>query len=111
VLVLFSVFESLVRDLLAREIEREIQEKSVNHSVLLDAAHDLIEQIEEGSFFTVLHPFKALDAGLVESVNQVRRYRNWVAHGKRGKKPPSVDPRTAYERLSKFWHLLGSRSA
>jgi hypothetical protein len=111
VLVLFSVFESLVRDLLAAQIETEIVEKSINHSVLLEATRDLIKQVEEGSFFKVLDPFKKLDPNLVEMVNQVRRYRNWVAHGKRGKKPPTVDPRMAYERLSEFWSLLANRSA
>ena len=97
VLVLFSVFESLVRDLVAAEIKREVSEKSVTHSVLLQAIQDLIHQVEEGSFFKVLGPFKTFDHDLVEKVNQVRQYRNWVAHGRRGKKPPGVDPKTALD--------------
>jgi hypothetical protein len=91
---------------LASELKREVLEKSVSHSVLLQAVDDLIQQVEEGSFFKVLSPFKPLDHNLVEEVNQVRRYRNWVAHGKRGKKPSSVDPRAAYDRLSRFWNLI-----
>jgi hypothetical protein len=110
VLVLFSVFEALVRDLLSAEIKKEVAEKSVNHAVLLQAVDDLINQVEEGSFFKVLEPFKTFDHDLVEQVNQVRRYRNWVAHGRRGKKPPDVDPRVAYDRLSQFWNLLAARS-
>jgi len=110
VLVLFSVFESLVRDLVAAEIKREVSEKSVTHSVLLQAIQDLVHQVEEGSFFRVLGPFKVLDPDLVEKVNQVRQYRNWVAHGKRGKKPSAVTPRMAYERLSQFWNLLNPPS-
>lgn len=111
VLVLFSVFESLVRDLLAAEIKREVSDKSVTHSVLLQAIQDLIQQVEEGSFFKVLGPFKTLDHNLVEEVNQVRQYRNWVAHGRRGKKPAAVEPKIAYERLSRFWNLLNTPAA
>jgi hypothetical protein len=110
VLVLFSVFESQVRELLAAELRTEVAEKSVNHPVLLQAVEDLIRQVEEGSFFKVLAPFKRLDHDLVEEVNQVRRYRNWVAHGRRGDKPPAVDPKTAYERLGQFWDLITTRS-
>jgi hypothetical protein len=106
VLVLFSVFESQVRERLAAELKREVLEKSVTHTVLLRAVDDLIQQVEEGSFFKVLAPYKSLDHNLVEEVNQVRRYRNWVAHGKRGKKPDGVDPRSAYERLDRFWRAI-----
>jgi len=38
----------------------------------------------------------------MEEVNQVRRYRNWVAHGRRDGPPAAVDPRTAYDRLQRF---------
>jgi hypothetical protein len=109
VLVPFSVFESQVRELLAVELRREVEKKSVTHPILVRAVDDLIDQVEEGSFFRVLGPFKTLDPDLVEKVNQVRRYRNWVAHGRRGDKPPSVDPKTAYERLSRFWDLINPR--
>jgi hypothetical protein len=66
-------------------------------------ARDALEAIEVGSFFRVLEPYKSEGhADLIEEVNQVRRYRNWVAHGRRGEQPPSVAPRMAYERLSRF---------
>jgi hypothetical protein len=110
VLVLFSVFESQVRNRLATELRTEVGEKALSHPVLLQAFEDLIQQVEEGSFFKGLGPYKSLNADLVEEVNQVRRYRNWVAHGRRGKKPPGVDPRTAYERLNRFWNLLSNQS-
>jgi hypothetical protein len=110
VLVLFSVFESQVRERLVAELREEVLEKAISHSVLLQAVDDLIRQVEEGSFFRVLSPFKPSDHNLVEEVNQVRRYRNWVAHGKRGKKPPAVDPRLAYDRLTRFWKLIHLQS-
>jgi hypothetical protein len=37
--------------------------------------------VGEGSFFAVLQSYKGPDDNLIEQVNQVRRYRNWVAHG------------------------------
>ena len=108
VLVLFSLFECQVRDRIASEISSEVSQKSVTNTVLLQAVEDLIHQVEEGSFFKLLEPFKKIDANLVEDVNQVRRYRNWVAHGRRGAKPPSVDPATAYNRLTEFWKRVDS---
>jgi len=67
--------------------------------------------VEEASFFKILIPFKALDPDLVEKVNPVGRYRNWVAQGRRGRKPPAVDPKPADQRLSPFWDLIKTRSA
>jgi len=40
-------------------------------------------------------------------MNQVRRYRNWVAHGRRTAKPAAVDPETAFRRLKEFLDVLG----
>jgi hypothetical protein len=111
VVLLFAVFESLVWHLLAAEIQREVAGKSVNHAVLLQAVDDLINQVEDGSLFRVLGPFKTYVHNLVEKVNQVRQYRNWVAHGRRGKKPQAVGPKMAYEQLTEFWNVLATRSA
>jgi hypothetical protein len=111
VLVLFAVFESLVRDHLGAEIRAEIEEKGISHALLLDSFEDLERQVGEGSFFRILEPYKSRDANLVEEVNQMRRYRNWVAHGRRGTRPERVSPQTAYGRLSRLWDLLSPRSA
>jgi hypothetical protein len=100
VLLLFSVFEATVRDRVLAEIQRELPE--VRHAVLQRAVAEAREGVEHGSFFRVLAPYKPLDADLIEEVNQVRRYRNWVAHGRRGDKPVGVDPRTALDRLQRF---------
>ena len=57
----------------------------------------------------MLEPYKsAAGAGLVEEVNQVRRYRNWVAHGRRDDLRPkdNVEPREAYDRLTRFLAAL-----
>lgn len=79
--------------------------------LLRTAGEDVLQAVSEGSFFRVLEPFKReASADLIEPVNQVRRYRNWVAHGRRQDKRPGavVSPVEAYERLSVFLTLIRS---
>jgi hypothetical protein len=109
VVVLFSVFESLVRERVLREIESE--SASLRHRAIIAAVLEAKEQIEEGSFFHVLQPYKNDNAPMVEEINQVRRYRNWVAHGKRGAQPEIVTPQSAFQRLNSFLSLLYSQPA
>ncbi len=91
VLVLFSVFEATVRETVLASVRPEVEQ--LRHPSLRHAAKEACEAIENGSFFRVLDPFKADgNANLIEQVNQVRRYRNWVAHGRRS------DPRAQSTR-------------
>jgi hypothetical protein len=106
VVVLFSVFEALVRQRVLDEPAEE--EPSLRHRALRLAAAETRQRIAEGSFFHVLEPFKDEHADLVEEVNQVRRYRNWVAHGRRGEQPLLLDARKAFDRLSRFLEVLGA---
>ncbi len=100
VLVLFSVFESIVRNRALADVAAESH--SLSHPALLHAVKALSDAIENGSVSKVLEAYKGLDANLVEEVNQMRRYRNWVAHGRRGKQPDAVTPETARDRLGRF---------
>jgi hypothetical protein len=50
----------------------------------------------------VLEPYKDVNADLIDEVNQVRRYRNWVAHGRRTAQPDAVNLLAAYDRLKRF---------
>jgi hypothetical protein len=102
--LLFSVFEAIVRDQVLREVQLEAS--GLRHPAVRHAVGLLTEAIEHGSFYKVLEAYKGLDADLIEEVNQVRRYRNWVAHGRRGAPATAVDPRTAYERLQRFLDRL-----
>jgi hypothetical protein len=108
VLVLFSVFEAIVRDLIERQVKPEVN--GLQHPALQMAGKEVLEAIAQGSFFRVLEPYKLADKDLVEQVNQVRRYRNWVAHGKRPDMEPAalVEPRDAYNRLRRFLEILQS---
>jgi hypothetical protein len=111
IVVLFSVFESLVRDYLVVRIKPEAARLA--DPILREAADDAIQGVEEGSFYRrVLLPLKEqgrVSADLVTQIDQIRDYRNWVAHGRRerAKDMNNVNPRNAYERLKAFLVGLG----
>lgn len=107
VLLLFSVFEAEVRELIERQLKLEVVK--LRHPTLVRAGKDVLDAVAEGSFFRVLESFKvSATHDLIEQVNQVRRYRNWVAHGRRADRKPGVEvnPRDAYERLSEFLRVI-----
>ena len=106
VVVLFSVFESMVRLRVLAEVEGEAA--GLRHRALKLAAEEMTRRIAEGGFFHVLEPFKDLHADLVEEVHQVRRYRNWVAHGRKGDPQNNVTPETAFARLTRFLNVLSA---
>jgi hypothetical protein len=109
VVVLFSVFESHVRDHLIESIEPQLNR--INDPILKEAADDAVQGIKEGSFYRrVLDPLKRqerVSADLITQVDQVRDYRNWVAHGRRDTPANNVTPKMAYDRLSEFLAALG----
>ncbi len=107
VFVMFSVFESMVRDRVLDEIASEAG--SIHHPALIRAAETLRRNIKEGGFYrNVLDLYKGLDHDLVEQINQIRKYRNWVAHGRRlEEKPDDIQPSAAFDRLGKFLDLIG----
>lgn len=107
VVVLFSVFEAQVREAVLEKFA--VATAGHDHPVVRKASEDAEQWIREGSFFRILDAYKAVvDKNLVEHVNQVRKYRNWVAHGRRGANPPdNVTPRLAFDRLAAFLAALG----
>jgi hypothetical protein len=100
VMMLFSVFEATVRDRAKKDVDREIE--LIRHPAVRRAVSDLKDAIENGSFGKVTDAYKKMDVDLTEQVNQVRRYRNWVAHGRRGEPENRVDPDRAIDRLGKY---------
>lgn len=100
VLLLFSAFEATIRARVLRDVQAATPE--TDHPTIRSAWDSMEEGIQRGSFTRVLEPFKRVDATLIEEVNQVRKFRNWVAHGRRDEPPASVDPVAAFDRLSRF---------
>ncbi len=89
----------------------EGEKSRLSHALIVQMVEDAVGQIEHGSFYRVLEVFKRHGAGLVEEVNQVRKYRNWVARGRRTEKPNAVDPETAFRRLKQFLNVVGIASS
>jgi hypothetical protein len=106
IVVMFSIFESEVRQRVLEEVAAE--EKALKHRAIRWAVARAKERIETGSFFSVLEPFKDRHHDLVAQIDQVRDYRNWVAHGRRGNPRNHVDPKMAYDRLRRFLQILES---
>lgn len=106
VFVIFSVFEAILRDRVLATMT--LESASITHPALSHAVRKATENVEEGSLYNnVLSIWKAKYHNEVELVNQVRHYRNWVAHGRReGRKPAAVDPATAVERLKQFLEII-----
>ncbi len=110
VFMIFSVFESIVRGEVADTLQPEID--SLQHPALQRSAKTLLRNLAEGSFHNnVLELFKRDGRepenqpinSLVEEVSRVRRYRNWVAHGRKAaEQPKPINPRSAYDTLQAF---------
>ena len=88
VTILFSVFEATVRDRVLKQIADE--RASIGPKLLAGVIDASLRDLRKRGFYRILDVFKGIDAGLVEEVNQVRRYRNWVAHGRRAAPSPSI---------------------
>jgi hypothetical protein len=109
ILVLFSVFEAVVRDWIESQVKPEVD--GLRHPTLVKAGQDVLQAVGEGSFGRLLESYKSpINNDLIEQVNQVRRYRNWVAHGRRPDRKPAagVRPDDAYRRLNDFLTVLSS---
>ncbi len=110
VLVLFAVFEANFRDHLKKQLVPAVS--GLRHPSLVNAGKGVLADLEHGSVGRLLESFKLEDEDkdLVAQVNQIRKYRNWVAHGR----PPDSDlrpkthvlPRDAYDRLNEFLALV-----
>jgi len=108
VLVSFSVFEATVRARAGADVDREVVR--ISHVAVLEAVRDLKEAIANGSFARVTKAFKGMDTDLTERVNQVRKFRNWVAHARRDAPENNVLPDEAIDRLERYLGLLAGTS-
>jgi hypothetical protein len=101
VLALFAVFEQeLLQHLLLTSEDVRSRVPARLQECLLTRA---FRGIERWPLDEVLDVYKAtIDQDLVGLVKQVKDYRDWVAHGKKGPPDASIDPSNAYERLTRF---------
>ncbi len=57
-------------------------------------------------FFKFMGAYRRIDVDLTAQVNQVRRFRNWVAHGRRDQPENHVNPENAIDRLRSYLERL-----
>ncbi|WP_337173269.1 hypothetical protein [Paludisphaera sp.] len=107
VLLIFSVFEAQVRGTALAELERLLPHLP-EHPVLGKAFEEAKKRINDGSFGHLTESYGTNDPDLRTQVDQVRRFRNWVAHGRRDQPAQNVTPETAADRLGRFLKLLES---
>ncbi|MDY3556925.1 hypothetical protein R5W24_006099, partial [Gemmata sp. JC717] len=107
---LFSIFEGAVRSLVAEQLRDAAF--GLTHPMLKAAAKGAVDAAERRSFAEILNSYSQGGyADLAEQVRQVRRYRNWLSHGCRGKPLNKIEPKTAYQRLRLFLELLQTPAA
>jgi hypothetical protein len=109
IVVLFAAFEAGVRSHVVSQVEME--RKLIKHPALQYASDEALGNLARGSFQKVLTSLKSIDKELAEQVSQIRRYRNWVTHGRRGSPAERWQPRAAYDRLRRFWALVDTMSS
>ena len=107
VLALVSFFEQLMLDRISELLEQMTTAQLVSiPEALTDYARGNnyeFEKIKRGPFLELLKLFEAeVDRSLLDKVRSSYKYRNWVAHGKRGQKPVAAEPVKTYEALSSF---------
>lgn len=102
---LVSIFEQPLIEYFKKLIQKQM---NPNDEFTNNISHYIIQKAERGRFTEIIDLFKPLvDFKLVGMVKQVYEYRNWVAHGKDSiTNPASVDPVSAYGRLSEFLKAL-----
>jgi len=99
VLALFAVFEQALLDHLVL-ISQSVQQGAAT-ALEESLASRALKDLQRWPLDDVLDVYKAaLDANLVGLAKQVKDYRDWVAHGKKGPPDARIDPRMAYDRLS-----------
>jgi hypothetical protein len=111
VLLLFSVFEAAVRAHVKSTVDDALKQPTHLHPIVKHSLESLAKDVIHGGFYRIFEPFQRLNAGLAEQVNQIRRYRNWVAHGRRGAQPSSVEPLIAHRLLQSFLDLINASGA
>ncbi len=106
VLALYAAFESELRDHLVAQSKHLTANATKPDAAFAKALGELYEEwCDDGvKMDKVASLFSNALAGtnLVAQAGQVRRYRNWVGHGKRGAKPPQTTPAFAYQVLAAF---------
>ena len=101
VVALFAAFEQQLLDHF-EAVVREAQRSAQNplHRRIFSGR---LKKPRNWKLYEILDCYKAVaDPNAIGEIKQIYQYRNWVAHGRREKRPPSITPESAYARLHGF---------
>jgi len=107
IFLLFACFEREFREHVALQVIQDTD--SIKHPVNLKAVNESLRQVEKESLDRVLTSYAVSsinDSNLVLRVQQIREFRNWVAHGRKGSSPCFVEPITAFEVLKELLDVI-----
>jgi hypothetical protein len=96
--------EATVRARAGADVDREMT--LITHVAVKQAVKELKEAIASGSFAKVTAAFQRMDDDLTAQVNQVRKFRNRVARGRRDTPENHVTPEGAFERFGRYLDVL-----
>lgn len=99
VLSLYAAFESALRGHLAAQavyLKTHVSKPDSDFAIAL--AEEYESWCDEGiRMDRVAHLFQpTVDQTLISQIGQIRKYRHWLAHGKRRSKPPQTTPTFTY---------------
>ncbi len=108
VLFLYATFESALRDDLSARSTALATAPGPHPAFGLDLATwftDLVDDVRMDGVTRLYAP--AAGPLLVAMIGNIRKYRHWLAHGRRGTAPPAVTPQFTYARLTQFLRACG----
>jgi hypothetical protein len=110
ILALFAVFER--EAIAAIEDVRDSATTFLQDRVERELVSEALSDVEEWRLVELLDVFKGVvEPATVGLVKQVKRTRDWVAHGKKGARPLNLNPGDAHARLRRFLEELNSARA
>lgn len=105
ILSLVAAFEQLVLEVTNKIIECNVN--NTKNTLFYQMSKYAFKNAERWHFGDILNLFKSvIDSQIIGDVKQVYKYRNWVAHGKKNRKPLALEPYIAHERLSQFLNRI-----
>ncbi|MCY6355267.1 hypothetical protein [Clostridium sp. ZS2-4] len=105
ILSLVASFEQLVLDFTVKIVEENVG--NTENTLFYQMSKYAFKNADRWHFGDILDLFKSvINPQIIGDVKQVYRYRNWVAHGKKDRKPLALEPYIAHERLSQFLYKL-----
>jgi hypothetical protein len=111
VMVMFSALEAEFREHVSLQLLHDAE--TLTHPFSLKVMNDALREIEKESIERTLSGFaltKMNDGKMILRVQDIRDFRNWVAHGKKGPSPKVIEPNQAYQSLKRLLDFVRSET-